>query len=116
MTEAEYAQKLEELDRQLNDPVIPLDAARVWALSADLCKHATGSEVALSDALPNREFPLTGHMQVAPHKSVPLLACDVAGSVTHERSADCEPGAAHNSTWPIQKRGRKQRTPAKLQQ
>lgn len=36
MTEAEYATMLEELDRQLNDPDIPMDPARVWALLADL--------------------------------------------------------------------------------
>jgi len=53
MTEAEYVRKLEELDRQLNDPDIPMDPARVWALLADLSEHASGSDVAFSGALPS---------------------------------------------------------------
>ena len=32
MTEAEYRHKLDELDRLLNDPKVPLDASRVWSL------------------------------------------------------------------------------------
>jgi len=36
MTETEYAKKLEELDRQLNDPESPMDPGRVWALLADV--------------------------------------------------------------------------------
>jgi len=43
MTEAEYAKKLEELDRQLNDPDVPMDPARVWELLADLGDRASGS-------------------------------------------------------------------------
>jgi hypothetical protein len=43
MTEAEYAKKLEELDRQLNDPDIPMDPTQVWALLADLYECETGS-------------------------------------------------------------------------
>lgn len=42
MTETEYDEKLEELDRQLNDPDIPMDPVRVWALLADLGEHARG--------------------------------------------------------------------------
>jgi len=40
MTGTEYAKKLEELDRQPNDPDVPMDPARVWALVADLREHA----------------------------------------------------------------------------
>jgi len=36
MTDAEYAGKLEELDRLLNDPDVPMQPARIWALLADL--------------------------------------------------------------------------------
>ena len=36
MTETEYARKLVELDRQLNDPDSPMDPGRVWALWADM--------------------------------------------------------------------------------
>ena len=40
MTEAEYAQKLDDLDRLLNDPEVPLDASRVWSLLFDIARHA----------------------------------------------------------------------------
>jgi hypothetical protein len=43
MTEAEYAEKLEELDRELNDPDVPMNPARVWDLLADLGDRASGS-------------------------------------------------------------------------
>jgi hypothetical protein len=36
MTDAEYARKLEELDRLLNDPDVPMQPERIWALLADL--------------------------------------------------------------------------------
>lgn len=36
MNDAEYAGKLEELDRLLNDPDVPMQPARIWALLADL--------------------------------------------------------------------------------
>jgi hypothetical protein len=36
MTDAEYAGKLEELDRLLNDPDVPMQPERIWALLADL--------------------------------------------------------------------------------
>ena len=32
MTEAEEAARLDELDRLLNDPDVPMQAGRVWAL------------------------------------------------------------------------------------
>jgi hypothetical protein len=40
MTEQEYARKLDELDRLINDPDVPMDPSRVWSLLADL----SGSE------------------------------------------------------------------------
>lgn len=36
MTDQEYAVKLDELDRLLNDPDVPMQPDRVWALLADL--------------------------------------------------------------------------------
>ncbi len=36
MTEQEYAAKLAEVDRLLNDPTVPMVAERVWILLADL--------------------------------------------------------------------------------
>jgi hypothetical protein len=39
MTDHEYARNLEELDRLLNDPDVPMDPSRVWSLLADLSRH-----------------------------------------------------------------------------
>jgi hypothetical protein len=36
MTEAEYAHKLDELERLLNDPDVPMEPARVWSLLAEI--------------------------------------------------------------------------------
>lgn len=38
MTDHEYARKLDELDRLLNDPDVPMDPARVWSLLAGLSR------------------------------------------------------------------------------
>jgi hypothetical protein len=40
MTDAEYGQKLDELERLLNDPAAPLDAGRVWCLLFEIAPHA----------------------------------------------------------------------------
>lgn len=39
MTEAEYARKLDELDRLLNDPDLPMQPARVWSLLAEIAQR-----------------------------------------------------------------------------
>jgi hypothetical protein len=36
MTDTEYTCKLDELDRLLNDPDVPMEPARVWSLLAEL--------------------------------------------------------------------------------
>ncbi len=36
MTEADYTSKLDELDRLLNDPDVPMEPGRVWSLLAEL--------------------------------------------------------------------------------
>ena len=38
MTETEYARKLAELDRLLNDPDVPMQAPRVWAMLAEIAQ------------------------------------------------------------------------------
>ncbi len=43
MTEADYARKLDELDRLLNDPAVPLNAAMVWSLLSEITRHAADS-------------------------------------------------------------------------
>ncbi len=54
MTETEYAKKLEELDRQLNDPDIPMDPARVWALLDEL--HCRESDSDGGAVLPGHQW------------------------------------------------------------
>ena len=41
MTDAEYSRKLDELDRLLNDPDVPMEPARVWSLLAELAQRDT---------------------------------------------------------------------------
>ena len=39
MTDAEYSRKLDELDRLLNDPDVPMEPARVWSLLAEIAQR-----------------------------------------------------------------------------
>ena len=39
MTESEYARKLDELDRLLNDPDVPMEPAKVWSLLAEIAQQ-----------------------------------------------------------------------------
>lgn len=39
MTDTEYARKLEELDRLLNDPAIPMEPARIWHLLTEIAPY-----------------------------------------------------------------------------
>lgn len=39
MTDGDYDQKVEELDRLLNDPDVPMEPGRVWSLLAELAHH-----------------------------------------------------------------------------
>ena len=41
MTEMEYSRKLDELDRLLNDPTVPMQPDLIWSLLADVSRHAT---------------------------------------------------------------------------
>jgi hypothetical protein len=42
MTDGEYARKLAELDRLLNDPDVRLDADRIWTLLAEISAACLG--------------------------------------------------------------------------
>jgi hypothetical protein len=42
MTDAEYARKLDELDRLLNDPDVPMEPGRVWSLLAEIAQRDFG--------------------------------------------------------------------------
>jgi hypothetical protein len=39
MTDVEYLRKLDEVDRLLNDPDVPIDPARIWSLLADTAQY-----------------------------------------------------------------------------
>jgi len=39
VTESDYEQKLEELDRLLNDPDVPMEPAKVWSLLAEISER-----------------------------------------------------------------------------
>ena len=43
MTESEYARKLDELDRLLNDPDVPMEPAKVWSLLAEIAQQDMAS-------------------------------------------------------------------------
>jgi len=38
MTDADYRRKLEELDRLLNDPDVPMQPDKIWSLLADVSR------------------------------------------------------------------------------
>jgi hypothetical protein len=38
MSTAEYSRKLDELDRLLNDPDVPIQPDRIWSLLADVSR------------------------------------------------------------------------------
>jgi len=40
MTEIEYARKLREVDRLLNDPETPMEPGRIWSLLAEISRAA----------------------------------------------------------------------------
>jgi hypothetical protein len=39
MSTVEYSRKLDELDRLLNDPDVPIQPDRIWSLLADVSRH-----------------------------------------------------------------------------
>ena len=39
MTDAEYSRKLDELDRLLNDPDVPMEPGKVWSLLAEIAQR-----------------------------------------------------------------------------
>lgn len=39
MSDADFERKLIELDRLLNDPDVPMQAARIWTLAAEVARH-----------------------------------------------------------------------------
>ncbi len=50
MNDADYGRRLDEVDRLLNDPDVPMDAHRVWALLADVAERLAVSPYAVVEA------------------------------------------------------------------
>jgi hypothetical protein len=50
MSTADYSRKLDELDRLLNDPDVPMQPDRIWSLLADVSRPdiAAASRAAVS--------------------------------------------------------------------
>ncbi len=44
MTETEYARKMDELERLLNDPTVPMEPSRIWSLAAEISRAAQGGD------------------------------------------------------------------------
>jgi hypothetical protein len=55
MSTAEYCRKLDELDRLLNDPDVPMQPDRIWSLLADVsCSGAIPAVDSAANTLPER--------------------------------------------------------------
>jgi hypothetical protein len=50
MTELDYARKLDEVDRLLNDPDVKMEPARVWSLLAEIAQRDAAVVVAARSA------------------------------------------------------------------
>jgi hypothetical protein len=55
MSTAEYCRKLDELDRLLNDPDVPMQPDRIWSLLADVsCSGAIPAPDVVVNTPPER--------------------------------------------------------------
>ncbi len=52
MTDTEYNRKLDELDRLLNDPEVPMEPARVWMLLAEIAQQDLAGAASSQQAPP----------------------------------------------------------------
>lgn len=43
MLDTEHEAKLDELDRLLNDPEVPMEPARIWSLLAEIARRDVGT-------------------------------------------------------------------------
>jgi hypothetical protein len=58
MTETEYARKLDELDRLLNDPDVPMEPAKIWSLLAEIARRDLAGSASRGAHHPDQEFPV----------------------------------------------------------
>jgi len=66
MTNEDYYQRLDELDRLLNDPTVPIEPARIWRLIEELAEH---DSLVLATIAENRKG-VTENGQPTPHNPV----------------------------------------------
>ena len=75
MTTTEYEQKLDEVDRLLNDPETPLDPSRIWRLIGDIAIHEAARRARRHDqqaeVLPNGAS--IGRYQRPPNYRLPVV-------------------------------------------
>jgi hypothetical protein len=57
MSTAEYSRKLDELDRLLNDPDVPMQPDRIWSLLADVSRPSVDASVTPSPTGPSPASP-----------------------------------------------------------
>ena len=72
MTEPDYARMQQELDRQLNDPTVTMEPAKIWALLAELADlPCTGPVAGQAGAFPPLAFHLAEDGQPEPWPAPP---------------------------------------------
>jgi hypothetical protein len=57
MTDDEFARKLDEIDRVLNDPEVPIQTALIWRLFAEISEHDMHAGTMLSQQVPPTSLP-----------------------------------------------------------
>jgi hypothetical protein len=55
MSNADYRRKLDELDRLLNDPDVPMQPDRIWSLLADVSRPDVASAVQSAGSAPLKQ-------------------------------------------------------------
>ncbi len=55
MSTAEYHRKLDELDRLLNDPDVPMQPDRIWSLLADVSRPEAIAAAAATPSAPAKQ-------------------------------------------------------------
>jgi hypothetical protein len=55
MSNADYSRKLDELDRLLNDPDVPMQPDRIWSLLADVSRPDVASAVQSAGSAPLKQ-------------------------------------------------------------
>ncbi len=59
MTEEDYARKLGEVDRVLNDPCVPIQPALIWRLLAEISEHDSEADTNALGWWPRSLHPVT---------------------------------------------------------